>query len=263
MTDTRSRTTDPRDTRLRTADGVELAATVWPPPHADRPTVVIVHGLAASRHEPGVRALARHLAALGWGVVCYDGRGHGASAGHCTLGEEEALDVDAAVRWGRAHSRSVVVVGASMGGIAALRHAVRAEPADGYVVVSSPARWRLPRSARALAASWLTQTRSGRRVADRYLRVAIRPGSPAMPPPVAYAARTTVPVGIVHGRRDPFIPMEEAWQLYTHLGGPRRLRLVDGMGHAFDPRATAAITELIAWAASAPQRTAPTATPAR
>ena len=55
--------------------------------------------------------------------ITYDGRGQGDSGGLCTLGDAERHDVAAAVAFAREHADRVVVVGASMGAIAVLRHA--------------------------------------------------------------------------------------------------------------------------------------------
>ena len=114
---------------LHTDDGVTLAARWHPagdegsaPRPAGAPAVVVVHGFAGSKEQPAVVAMASALAAGGHRVLVYDSRGHGGSGGACTLGAGERLDVDAAVRRALDGAERVVVVGASMGGIAVLNH---------------------------------------------------------------------------------------------------------------------------------------------
>ena len=66
--------------------------------------------------------------------------------------------------------QAVVIVGASMGAIAALRYAAGpvVDPGlVGVVAVSSPAGWRLPRNARSVLAAGLTRTRLGRLLPER------------------------------------------------------------------------------------------------
>ncbi|MGH9112928.1 MAG: alpha/beta hydrolase, partial [Acidimicrobiales bacterium] len=114
-------------TALLTADGVRLAARWWEAPStigdpAGSVAVVLVHGFAASKDEASVEEVARRLSASGNPVLTYDSRGHGESAGLCTLGDLERLDVDAAVGAAVERAGEVVVVGTSMGGVAVLNH---------------------------------------------------------------------------------------------------------------------------------------------
>jgi pimeloyl-ACP methyl ester carboxylesterase len=238
------------DLTIEAADGVRLAAHALGGVGEQPVTVVLVHGFAAHRNEGNVAAAAADLVDAGYGVLVFDTRGHGESTGECTLGDLEQHDVDAAVRWARARSDEVVVIGASMGAVATLRYAAEIGGADGYVTVSSPARWRLPLTAHALLASLVTQTSPGRRLAARMMNVQIRKGWSDPCPPVELATRTTAPLAVVHGRADRFLPHRNALELYRHAGGPRKLFLVDGMGHAFDPVATPAIREAVTWAAA-------------
>jgi len=232
---------------LRTSDGVLLAGRSWPASGDRRAAVVLAHGFSASKDEPAVVAVAEALQHRGYDVVCYDARGHGSSEGDCTLGDLERHDVAAAVAEARQRCGSVVLVGASMGAIAVLRYAVSDPDLAGVVTVSSPAGWRVPRTARTLLAAGLTRTALGRRCAARYMRLRISPRWTHPEPPAALAARLTCPLAVVHGERDRFINPREAAALYSFAGGPRHLRLVPGMGHAFEAAAIPAICESVAW----------------
>ena len=55
-------------------------------------------------------------------MLTFDLRGHGESGGATTLGLHEGRDVDAAVAAARLDADRVLVVGASMGGIAVIEH---------------------------------------------------------------------------------------------------------------------------------------------
>ena len=94
---------------------------------------------------------------------------------HSTLGDLERHDVAAAVDAARDRSDRVVLVGASMGAIAALRYAAATDDLAGVVSVSCPARWRLPRNLRGVAAAGLTRTRVGRALASRWMGVQVAP----------------------------------------------------------------------------------------
>jgi alpha-beta hydrolase superfamily lysophospholipase len=231
---------------LHTSDDVLLARRHWPASNP-RAAVVLVHGFSASKDDPAVVALGEELSTRGFDVTSYDARGHGRSEGECTLGDHERLDVAAAVDDARARASNVVLVGASMGAIAVIRAAENDPDVAGVVAVSSPAQWRLPRNGRAILAAAITQTRPGRWLAGRHLRVRLARRWTRAESPLAVATRVTVPLAVVHGDNDRFIPASEATLLASTTGGPRRLSLVAGMGHAFDSAGLSAICEAVEW----------------
>jgi alpha-beta hydrolase superfamily lysophospholipase len=233
---------------LVTADDVHLTGRRWTPRRPDAAAVVVVHGFGATSEEERVVALAEALHDAGHSVLAYDARGHGVSGGEATLGDRERLDVAAAVAAVRADGGPVVLVAASVGAIAALRH-LADEPGSvaGVVTVSCPARWRLPLNARGVLSALLTQTWLGREVARRHMRVRIARAMKRGAPPIELIGRIATPVAIVHGRADPFISPADAEDLYDAAAEPQRLTLVDGMGHAFEAPAVAPVLESVDW----------------
>ncbi|HEX4493574.1 MAG TPA: alpha/beta fold hydrolase [Acidimicrobiia bacterium] len=231
-----------------TTDGVEIAGRHWEADrsHSREVAVVLAHGFTASSHETHVVALASTLAAAGYEVVSYDARGHGASGGLSTLGDAERFDVAAAYGVAATIAPRVVLVGASMGAVAVLRHAAFAPAVDGVVVLSCPARWRLPRSAGGAAAVALTRTRLGRHLAARQLGVRVAPRWTAPAPPVELVGHVEGALAIVHGERDRFIPPSAARELHA-VAPSARLRVVPGLGHGFAPLATEPLVRAIDW----------------
>jgi alpha-beta hydrolase superfamily lysophospholipase len=258
---------------LTTADGVRLAARWWHPASAAGEAVVVVHGFCGNKEMPDVELVALRLAAAGHRVLTFDLRGHGRSEGHTTLGFLERLDVDAAVRAARADHDLVVVVGASMGGVATIEHLASALGgaddrgdvlgvdgdgdrdlagvgdwvADGGVVVGTPARWQVPRSVRGVLAVVLTQTRPGRSLTARRMgtRVAVRPGRGL--PPMERMAAVSRPVAVVHGLDDRFVTPLAAHELFGAVAEPRLLDLVPGMGHGFCAAAADPVEAAVGW----------------
>ena len=98
-----------------------------------------------------------------------------------------------------------------------------------------------------MLAAALTQTRLGRRLADRRMRVRLSPVWTNPEPPTTLIARIDAPVALVHGQRDRFIRPADAVELYRHAGDPRRLDLVPGMGHAYDTLGIAPIVSAVEW----------------
>jgi alpha-beta hydrolase superfamily lysophospholipase len=232
---------------LLTADAVTLAARIRKADGTPRAAVVVAHGLGAHSEEPSVVETVEALHARGLDVVTYDARGHGRSEGASTLGDLEALDVAAAVCLAGQRTDRVVVVGASMGAIAALRYAATAPTLAGVVTVSSPARWVLPRNPRAMAAALVTRTPFGRAIAARAMKIRIASAWTDPAPPVELVEQIEAPIAIVHGRADSFIPVSAAHELFARSGEPRRLHLTSGMGHAFGRSAIAPVCDAVEW----------------
>jgi uncharacterized protein len=234
------------DGELSSDDGISLATTTWRPRDADPVgAVVLVHGLGIDRNHRSVADTVEALLRAGFAVVAFDGRGHGASGGVCTLGTDEVHDVAAAVTLASQFSPAVVAVGSSMGGVAVLRYASTDDVA-GVVTVSAPATWRI-HSARSLAAAALTRTAVGRRALLRRGGVRVSPTWTSPPEPAEVAAGVTCATAIVHGAGDRFIPPDEARRLFDRLAGPRRLDVVEGMAHGFGPLAERPIVEAVQW----------------
>jgi alpha-beta hydrolase superfamily lysophospholipase len=233
---------------LQTIDGLDLPARRLLVDAVPRAAVVVVHGFSASAACPQVEALAQALHDQDLDVVTYDARGHGSSPGESTLGDHEQHDVAAAVDLARERCDEVVVVGASMGAIAVLRYATTDPALAGVVAVSCPAEWRLPRNVRGALAAAMTRTGFGRRITAKLsgVRVARKWTNPL--PPVELAPQLRVPITYVHGTKDRFIPLHDAALLYEATPEPRELRVIRGMGHAYEPLAIDPISNAVAWA---------------
>jgi uncharacterized protein len=216
---------------VRTVDNVSLSGLRYGGRGA-KTAVVFAHGLTGSQHNRRVVALAHHLAHRGFAVYTADFRGHGASGGLSTLGNLEVHDLDAMVAAARRLQRRVVSVGASMGGFVALRHAGLGGDVDAVVSISSPAIGREPHLPRARLLGRTVRTERGRRLLER-LGTRVAPVSATgIVPPLDLASRIApVPVAIVHGGRDRYMPVADAHALYDRLGEPKQLVVLPRFGH--------------------------------
>ena len=236
-------------TRLLTSDGVELATRFWACDGEPRAIVILVHGLSSTKDHPHVVGLAERIRARSLDVLSYDARGHGESAGLCTLGDLERHDVAAAVAYARSSHSRVALVGASMGAIAVMAYAATDPDLAGVVVVSSPADWRIPFRVRALLTVILARTKLGRFVAERHTHVRIYPEWNPTEPPRSVAKRvvSTIPLAIVHGRNDHLIPFHFSLGVSSSEIPDAHAVVVPGMGHAFDPVGYQAICDALDW----------------
>jgi pimeloyl-ACP methyl ester carboxylesterase len=216
---------------ITTEDGVRLAGSRLG--SAD-PAIVFCHGFMGWHRKPKVGRFVEELAER-FTVYAIDLRGHGRSGGACTFGDREILDVEATVREARRRGHGLVAsIGASMGGIAVIRHAALVGGVDAVVGISVPARWQGHASAAIRRMEWFTTTWRGRRlVRAAGVRIATEWNHPEAPEDVVHKIAPT-PVIIVHGRDDHYFDEDDAWRLYRRAGEPKRLLLASRFGHAED-----------------------------
>ncbi|MFF5208729.1 alpha/beta hydrolase [Streptosporangium sp. NPDC000396] len=253
---------------LRTEDNVRIDAAHTPPRGPDDLGIVLAHGFTGSLRERPTRRITHVLSGFG-GVISFDFRGHGRSGGESTVGDLEVLDLDAAVRHARAIGYArVAVVGFSMGGAVAVRHAglrgavsragvgrgpVSGDPGepggreaargpgdgrdgvDAVVAVSAPARWYYRGTRPMRQVHWAIEQPLGRWAARMGKRTRIRKGvwDPVPLAPYEAAAKISpTPLLVVHGDSDGFFPLDHAHQIYDAALEPKELWIEPGYGHA-------------------------------
>ncbi|GAA3959748.1 alpha/beta fold hydrolase [Actinomadura viridis] len=224
---------EPEPLTLFTRDAVRIDAGHTP--GDGELCIVLAHGFTCSWRQPVLRRIAAALNAHG-GVIGLDLRGHGRSGGRSTVGDLEVLDMEAAVAAARRHGyERVVAAGFSLGGAVAVRHAALHGGVDAVVSISAPARWYYRDTVPMRRVHWVIERRMGRlavRLA-RGTRVAPKGWDPEPEAPHAVASRIApVPLLVVHGDADAFLPIEHAYQLYEAARDPRELWVEPGFGHA-------------------------------
>jgi pimeloyl-ACP methyl ester carboxylesterase len=235
-------------TTLRAADGTRIDAHHDPGPRLL--AVVVAHGFTGSWRRPATRRVAARLAAHA-GVVSFDFRGHGGSAGRSTVGDREVLDVAAAVGWARGLGYArVATLGFSMGASVVIRHAALHGGVDAVVAVSGPSRWYYRGTVPMRRVHWVIERRLGRLVGRVVLRTRIAAGGwdPLPEPPAAVVGRIApTPLLIVHGDADTYFPVEHARALYAAAREPKRLWVEAGFGHAENAAPDELVDRVAAW----------------
>jgi uncharacterized protein len=216
---------------LTASDGVPLVGVQLG--FAD-PSIVFCHGFMGWHRKPRVGRFIELLSRW-FSVYAFDLRGHGRSGGVCTFGDKEILDVEAVLDLARLDGHSkVATLGASMGGIAVIRHSALLGGADAVVSVSTPARWEGHRSEAIRRMEWFTTSPNGRRLSRAAgVRLTDEWHEPEAPEDVVEKIAPT-PVIVVHGRDDHYFEEEEAWRLYRRAAQPKRLLLATRFGHGED-----------------------------
>jgi pimeloyl-ACP methyl ester carboxylesterase len=233
---------------LQTSDGVPISA--HHDPGSTDLAIVVAHGFTGSWRRPALRRAAEAFGAYG-GVVSFDFRGHGRSAGLSTVGDREVHDVAAAVDWARSLGyERVATVGFSMGASIVVRHAALVRGIGAVVAVSGPARWYYRGTPSMRRAHWVIERRLGRLVARTALRTRISANGwqPVPEAPHEVAARIApAPLLVVHGDADGYFPLEHAHQLYEAAAQPKELWIEPGFGHAENAAAPELLHRIGAW----------------
>jgi dipeptidyl aminopeptidase/acylaminoacyl peptidase len=239
---------------LTTSDGVAIACDYWPAAGSGL-AYVVAHGFTGSRSIPRVRRISTQLAGTGVAVLALDFRGHGGSGGHSTVGDLEVHDLSAAVAFLRSEGYgTVAVLGWSMGGSVALRHAGLGGDVDAVVSVSSPGHWWERGTPPMRLVHWAAETRLGRLTTRLTTRTRLgATGWEELPQsPVEVVARIAPrPLLIVHGDSDRYFPIRHAEALVAAAGGTAEFWRETGMGHAESATTPALVERIDGWVRAA------------
>lgn len=247
-------------------DGVRISvaydAAAQPDPRGT--FFVVSHGFTGGWRRPDNRAIALALKDFG-GVVSYDSRGHGESSGVTTIGDQEVLDLDAALGYARwLGAERLVTVGFSMGGSIVLRQAALADAArrpDAVVSVSAAGFWFYKGTPPMRLLHRAVGTRTGRAVLRTAFgtRVTDQEWTDPLPlsPSESAAMIPPVPLLVVHGDRDTYFPVEHARTIEAGAAEGARRRgvedhttawLVKGFAHAESATDADLVARIGAWA---------------
>ena len=234
---------------LVTDDAVRLRSYRVTPRVAARATVVLVHGFAGWSRTPAIHAMAHALARYGIEVIVPELRGHGRSRGRCTLGADEARDVDAAVRAAR-RDLPTITFGVSLGAAACLLQAGTYGGVAACIAVSGPARWKGDGHRDSSARVGQTaDSRFRRAVLAALVRTRIAPHrAPARPPEDVVGNIAPALTVIVHDPGDHFFDATHATALFEAAKEPKKLWWYEGRGHGvdlFDPALAERVSQLV------------------
>lgn len=216
-----------------------LALTYAPAAAPGAPVWVFLHGLGGSRSGSKASRFRDWLSGRAPGFLAFDFTGHGDSGGDCrglTLSRNlEDIGRVAAFLRREAPRAPLVLVGSSMGGVAALWYAALHPEQVRLVVAIAPALRMAARIAASLSAAerrrW--RERGFLPVPIGHEVLEIGPGvvdDEERYPPERLAAELAAPTLILHGAEDPVVPVELSRDLASDCPLVRLIE-IEGGGH--------------------------------
>jgi ABC-2 type transport system ATP-binding protein len=233
-------------------DGVAITYTLYEPttpkPAAGYPAIMMFHGLGGSRRDMNTLA-ENSFANEGYAVLTFDARGHGASGGLFSLdGPREIADFKALFAWLTARpeidGKHVGAWGISLGGGAVWRSIVDGVPFAAGEVVETWTDLISALAPQGLAKTGLIFGFLQAVPTDRTSPDVLAVKGPALASDLSSTVTSfalqrssrqalstvTTPMFLFQGRRDYAFDIDQAWQGYKLLKGPKRLYIGD-FGH--------------------------------
>ncbi len=214
-----------QEVAFKTRDGVELYGWFLPAEGPALGTILQLHGNAEniSTHFMSVA----WLPARGFNVFTFDYRGYGGSEGSPSL-EGVQLDIDAALETllGRSDvdKTRVVMYGQSLGGALAayyVEHSARRSELRGLVLESAFSDYTdIVREK--FTDHWITWP---------FQWIPLLSVDDSFSPLPGMARISPLPLLILHGDRDPVVPMHHGQRLYDAAREPKQIWIVSGAGH--------------------------------
>ncbi len=259
--------------------GVRLYRQCWLPDGEARAAIVIAHG--AGEHSGRYGHVAARLVDAGYAVYALDHRGHGRSDGPRALVDRldrAVADLDALIVLAAAENRSAeaLLIGHSMGGTIALRHAMLHQDRLAGLILSAPLA-----ALEAAAPATRATARLLSALAPRLPLFAVDPTLISRDPAVVNAYRTdplvhhgklpvrtvaelaaavesfadgvqaiTIPTLIMYGTADRLCPPAGSVMLAERIGsGDKVVKTYDGLYHEIlnEPERERVMDDLCAW----------------
>lgn len=233
--------------------GQTLAGILHRPPAGASPAgVILCHGMESNKESEKLVALGRALAQKGVLALRFDFACAGESSGKFEeitySGEVEDLRAAFSLML-RYPVQRVAILGSSMGGTVALLFAAEEPRVTNLVTIAAPLHLKKITDNLLTREEVWNWRRSGFFVYHgRRINISLLNDMEKLNVPEA-AKKIFCPVLIIHGDADETVPVEEAYELYSHLRGPKRIRIFKGADHRLSDASVlgAALEESLDW----------------
>lgn len=214
--------------------GQRLCGIAHRPERSPKAAAILCHGMGSSKESEKFIMLGRDLSARGALALRFDFACSGESEGKFeeVTYSGEAEDIAAAYDVVANNGvEKIAVVGSSMGGAAALLFAAGGPPLAALATIAAPVH---PEkfADRFLTAQQRREWRETGFIIYNGMRLNATLLEDVERIDVAAAARKIfAPALVLHGDRDATVPVDEGYELYGALAGPKRLVILEGADH--------------------------------
>jgi hypothetical protein len=203
------------------SEGQRVAGVLHLPDRSNPPGVVASHGLLASKESEKYIALGERLSNEGIAMLRFDFRGIGESEGRIEddTVSRRTIDLGAAVDFMLAHpglGRRIGLVGSSLGGYVSLFKAARDREVRALVIWATPFHLDDLGSKKQEEDEPLPGEAFFRDLPKHYLLPLLPKVSNCM---------------VIHGEKDELVPVDQAWEIFQGLNGPKEIHIIEGADH--------------------------------
>jgi len=206
-----------------TSEGQRLAGVLHLPDLENPACVIASHGLLSSKESEKYMALGEHLSKVGMALLRFDFRGIGESEGRL---EDDTVsrritDLGAAIDYVLTRPglrKGIGLVGSSLGGYVSLFKAAMDQEVRALVIWATPFHLDDLRSEK----GGQDHPLPGRAFFEDLPRHHLLPVLPKIPNCM-----------VIHGEKDELVPVDQAWEIFQGLSGPKEIHVIESADHRF------------------------------
>ena len=203
------------------SEGQNIAGILHLPEGKNPPCVIASHGLLSSKESDKYVALGERLSQEGIALLRFDFRGCGESEGRWedgTIGGRLA-DLEGAIRFVKSHpgiGRRMGLMGSSLGGYITVIKASMERGNKAVVIWSTP--FHLDDLESKQGAEGVPPL--GKAFFEDLPNHRLLPHLPNLSNCL-----------VIHGEKDELVPVDQAWEIFSALGSPKEIRVLEGADH--------------------------------
>jgi uncharacterized protein len=203
------------------SEGLKISAVLHLPAHANPSCIVASHGLLSSKDSDKYIALGERLSQEGMALLRFDFRGCGESEGALEQSTvtSRISDLSSAIQFVGSHpdlKNRIGLLGSSLGGYVSLIKAATAKEVGAVVLWSTP--FHLDGIESKNDAQGMPP------LGKTFMRDLKKHRLLPLLPRVSNCL-------VIHGEADELVPVDQAWEIFHHLGPDKEIHIVEGGDH--------------------------------
>jgi fermentation-respiration switch protein FrsA (DUF1100 family) len=221
------------------SEGQNISGVLHLPEKKSPPCVIASHGLLSSKESEKYIALGERISQEGIAMLRFDFRGIGESEGRIEddTVSRRIMDLGSAIEFIRSRrdlKGRIGLLGSSLGGYVSLIKASMEEKIRAVVIWATPFHLDDLKSNKGTEGHPLPEEAFFEDLPKHQLLPLLPRVSNCM---------------VIHGEKDELVPVDQAWEIFHSLGGPKEIRILEGADHRLtDPAHRSRAMDLsIAW----------------